>query len=1074
MNLDAWNEAFFQKLVKDVGRPGDPLYFYVDADVLADISGIDDPDMAVDAFADEFRKTSFDESLRKAVAWRTNGFRGTPFFLSALAITVLAVTLEPLGASSNNVYSRQRALLFLGKTGGMPEGYDQVREIWSIWNQWLECEDGRKYGTATAREGSYPIQGFARSQAFLRYADKQDIYNFFKATGDNIPQNATGPELVAMLSAWLGQQGSPSRLARAAGNEGLRDELGQALVASRKFWVEEEQTRHVDASFGALALWDPDEDALHLVVPLAHEKGAVGASLMSLDQVEWEFDGSVPHFYLTTPDTDPASWLDEVIEDWELNDTWSAVWVPPEDGIHLFVQDEDGLQWVGTKKPQPHQVHRVLVGPAGEDKILDAVIAMSEDVDGGVEVSFIDGPVRGHHWLSLDGDTNVSAKAAARIKGLEAKRAVRRNHRLSGGLKLIGNTYLNGFEPDIAIPNQVLREAMDAKTGPVVKVDGVRCEGWITDVDTGELLFPLTGETLDPGEHFIEVRVGDVTHRSNIYSQQPQSPALPRPRRKKHVRDHIARFSLDRNRDPQVLMINDEGEIFEITPSTEIRYWLRILGDKDQDIADFESYFDSSWLDWIYPVPGQKAGTLLFAVREAEGRPWKILKRKGSLRALQQSSRFESMDEASAWSVMDLVGDKAECEFVDEGAEDWIRQIRTDRSRHFTQRFERRSRQSWRLHGHRPPIASKSRPDITTKPQYNPYERLLWWLAEKGECGALSSTVESAFNWLCKEAGFPDTPDFKQTIRNMEALGHVYRSGSKIYVRPASLTWLPDSEALASIGGERSQETVGALVHGSGAETDEQDDALQATVAHSITQTRPHPDDPSRVIPIAPKTVFVQLGSRSRTVSQQAQELGFEFFDPSIRELQSFPDLNALLLEESRRIPTTELKGRIGEFVPSSVGAGGRWRRLSGNLTDLDNDAFLKVQTVRGPMYAWWSVKEQRLVNCGWVNGVWGFHRNTRTQDLFALVREKDRFAVWDAMPLDPRIEEFLVMRSGLLPRVGVDEGTSMWAGKPRRWRVYTNVPPSVAAVVSQKLGHRWSPSKGSGPSDLTRLEFPW
>ena len=145
-------------------------------------------------------------------------------------------------------------------------------------------------------------------------------------------------------------------------------------------------------------------------------------------------------------------------------------------------------------------------------------------------------------------------------------------------------------------------------------------------------------------------------------------------------------------------------------------------------------------------------------------------------------------------------------------------------------------------------------------------------------------------------------------------------------------------------------------------------------------------------------------------------------------------------------------------------------------------------------MYAWWSVQMQRLVNCGWVNGLWGFHRNTRTQDLFALVREKDRFAVWDAMPLDPRMEEFLVMRSGLLPRVGVDsgrarggrardganwvsaevdgEGANTWAGKPRRWRVYTNVPPSVAAVVSQKLGHRWSPSKGSGPSELTRLEF--
>ena len=187
---------------------------------------------------------------------------------------------------------------------------------------------------------------------------------------------------------------------------------------------------------------------------------------------------------------------------------------------------------------------------------------------------------------------------------------------------------------------------MHAGTEPIVLLDGVRCEGQIIDGESGELLYPLAGETLDPGEHSIEVRIGDVVHRANVYSQEPMSPALPRPRQKKHVRDHIVRFSLERSADPQVLMINEKSEVFEIRPSLEIRYWLRILGEKDQEITDFESYFDSSWLDWIHPLPGQRAETLLFAVREASDRPWKILKRKGSLRALERSSRFESMDEA--------------------------------------------------------------------------------------------------------------------------------------------------------------------------------------------------------------------------------------------------------------------------------------------------------------------------------------------------------------------------------------------------------------------------------------------
>lgn len=1076
MNLNAWNEAFFQRLVKDVGSAGDPLYFYVDDEVLAEISGHPDPEVALEDFVEAFRTTSFDESIRRAFKWKSGGYTGTPFFLSAMAITVLAVTLEPLGANANNVYRRQHRLLSTrGPQNGMPADYDRMHLIWTIWNGWLEQGEGRQYGLPTAHEHSrYKHQGYARSQAFLRHRDKQDIYSFFKAEGSRVPDGARGEDLVDLLLDWLGRRGSASRLARSCEDEGLRGELGNALTAAWTFWTGEEEARQGPATFAAVPLWDPDGDTVHLVVPLAHAKGAVGARLVDLNQEPWDVDEPLQYFHLTDQYTDPESWLAEPVENWKLNETWSTTWAPPDDGVFYFVPDEDGWRWVGTDSTSLASDYRVLLGPTGVRK-MKALVERA-----GAEFSSVAGPSDGYRWLSLEGDERISGSELARLLGKAPAQRVNRNHHLHGGLKLSGNAYLNGFEPDVVIPNDTLRTALAAGTEPVVSVDGTICKSDL-DPDTGTLFVSLSKETLEPGDHRITVQIGESTHHSNVRSTPPDAPALPQAQRRRHRRDHIVRFSLDRADDPMVLMIDAKHQVFEITPSTEVRYWLRILRDEDEDVAAFERHFDSSWLDWIHPIPGETAMSLVFALRESADKPWRILRREGGQGGLNESSRFESVREADAWTLMQLLGDGAKHFFVGEDDREFMRETRRVRSRELSELQGRlvHKNKKWGLRGNRPLSAKKTRADVTVDLLDNPYEDLLLWLSEKGEAGVLSATAESAFAWLCRRAGFPEVLDFQKTVRDLEALGHITRAGGKIAVRPASLTWLPDSEALASIGGARGQETVTTLLYGDGAPTEEQNAALQDITAHAFTQYRKHPTDPSRAIPTAPQTVYVQLGSLSQTVSQQAQELGFEFFDPSIRELESFPSLHDLLLDSANRISTAELKGRTDQFLPSNSGAGGRWRAFAMPLTALNEDAFLRIQTSIGRKYAWWSHTEQRLVNCGWVNGLWGFHRNTATQDLFGVNAEKDRFAVWDPMPLSPRIEEFLVMRTGLLPRVAVElDGANHWRGKPRRWRVYGNVPPSVAAIVSGKLGHTWSRARSSRPTDLKpsddtgRLEF--
>ena len=111
MKLSEWNSLLFEKLVVENGHPGDPLYLYVDDDMLADLSGMSNSQKALQDFTLAFESDNFESAARQASKWKQSGFEGVPSFMAALAMTVLAVTLEPLGKNSNNVYARQWDLL---------------------------------------------------------------------------------------------------------------------------------------------------------------------------------------------------------------------------------------------------------------------------------------------------------------------------------------------------------------------------------------------------------------------------------------------------------------------------------------------------------------------------------------------------------------------------------------------------------------------------------------------------------------------------------------------------------------------------------------------------------------------------------------------------------------------------------------------------------------------------------------------------------------------------------------------------------------------------------------------------
>lgn len=1071
MNLREWNEALFRGVVQSVGRPGDPLYFYVDDTTLSHISGIEDPEEAVRDFTRAFEAISFKQSAREAVMWRHHGYEGVPVFLSAMAITVLAVTLEPIGGNTNNVYRRQNELL--GKAGrSKPEGYEAMSNIWSVWNDYLQSPEGRQYGTPTARtNNTYTHQGWARSQGFIRFEDKQDIYIFLDEESPQIADSASGRQLVRRLGNWLSAQGSRSRLARMCNNKAVEDELGAILVSARNFWEEERDIRLAGAELTAVPLLESFGGGLHLVVPLTGMEGTQGATISDLDLEEYTLEAGEKYAFLTNPYIDASSWLREPITEHRLNDSWTVTWEPPEDGVYLFSEDADEDVWVGVKAPSPSTDAKILVDVGYQPDILERLAAKLGRSD--LQLGLRDSETERFAWITADGDTVVPGPVAARLLGQESRGRRERNHALHGGLRFTGNTFLNGFEPDIRISADAMAPAYAANQAPKILVDGVDLGRHLEVKEDGGAHLSLADQFLHPGEHAITVQIGNQKNTSNITSRPAAAPALFPQVKRRHRHEHIVRFSLERSPNPMVFVIPEDGDLMRVDFSGRLRSWLLALENSDPNTPRFESFFDSSWFEWLVHPSTEENEQLLVAARSADNGPWQILRRQGNLQTLANSGRVSQVSPLTPWELLALFGSGARYDYVDEDARLAFSKKRREHSTVNQDFFRHRKDGARKSPGLAAPPPRNWRKDTDGWEGGNPYEYLLWWLTEKGDSGVLSSTAEAAFKWLCERTKIPEVPDFNKVIYDLEALGHVARDKGRIHVLPASANWLPDSEALIAISGARGEEMVGVLESGGSMDDREQEAALFAIDSHVFTQTRPLGPNSSLRVPAAPRTVYAQLGSRSRSPSKQAHILGFEFYDPSLDELEAFPTLEQSLTNPDRAMTLRDLNGKIDLFTPTKRAPGGRWRRLSTGLANLDEDAFLRVLSSMGRRYMWWSKEKGSLVDCGWIWGLWGFHRNTETDRLIGHNQGRDLFAVKRYMLFPRDLERFLVMRSGLLPRTATSKPRGRRGGQDSSlWRVYSNISAGVAALVSSKMGHPWGKSPDSSPASLQDLEF--
>ena len=144
--LESWSEGIFRSIIA-VGRPGKPLFIYIDSEILGEIANLN-PKEAQKAFAKSFLNhykrgegdSPFENAILEALNWpKTPGFKSStkPQILPLLALCVIAVT-DKSPSPRQSVYSLLNELLGEDEEQGKPKGYEFIPEIWEIWNKWLK------------------------------------------------------------------------------------------------------------------------------------------------------------------------------------------------------------------------------------------------------------------------------------------------------------------------------------------------------------------------------------------------------------------------------------------------------------------------------------------------------------------------------------------------------------------------------------------------------------------------------------------------------------------------------------------------------------------------------------------------------------------------------------------------------------------------------------------------------------------------------------------------------------------------------------------------------------------------
>ncbi|GIG58527.1 hypothetical protein Lfu02_28990 [Longispora fulva] len=831
MGLEQWNKALLEDVMAR-GQAGVPLYLYVDRELLGKLSGLE-PAKAVSEFVRDFQAHAGREPFRRgaeaAQRWRRLGFAGAPPLAAHLAMTVLAVTEEPVGPYG--IYRRQNQLLGLDAVATAPPGYDHhVPVLWQVWNDWLDGP-GAAYGARTARaHPRWTLQGWARSQGLIRHSERRFIEEFLDESA--FPGDGAPP--VQEFLEWLRYRGATAfGLLQRFAHESTREILQEVLADEAKRWRRDGFRVRLSSPRRGLLQYDEWEGVFSGVIEVAPAWHGVPLDIGHGQSQEFD---SFDRYAIVGIDT-PAAQLLEIGYLHELTDRTAVQFGGRE--IYVFRNDPSlggRLQCRGIDQPTTchvlaHRRQTAKVAAALREAGLRAVPQAAD--------------VAGWSWfldLRLDPESDLlTSLNLARFGAASGQRIS-----VVGGLPIGPHTYLVGGEPDVDLP--------------VGGLSSVRFDGEMLSIAPNQRRVSLSEFIPEPGDHVFSSEFGRIRFQTISFARETaRTGRLARPIRPhdagyefgEPARDgaaHAASLSGADLRGVSIpealtvrcppggecLVLTAEGDIRQVWPSTP--QWLREIG------------LEPASVDVMHTIRSSFSHAAYFVVRSGLQHVKHVLAIPSGAARLPGHARSQSRQ--------DLVP-----EFVAERGWRWVGEPDKGMARVLEAAMRRRQTAP-----PEPPMQHVELPlraDVThaVDPR-NPYDDVLKWLSEREDGRASYDAFAESWSWACGRYDMQSSAgQARSALLTLMRLGHVEPDWSRrqVAVSPAVLVALPAAAGLHVLAGARPLRLLERI--------DDPDDDDPAVAAAVISLTV-HYRNPRTAAgqPLGPTVVYVEWdgGCRDR------------------------------------------------------------------------------------------------------------------------------------------------------------------------------------------------------------------
>ncbi|KUL31267.1 hypothetical protein [Actinoplanes awajinensis] len=1003
MNYLEWNSSLLTYVI-DRGDPTRDLYLYVDRDLLAKLSGLS-PEQAVEDFSRAFQvgmgSKPFHRGMQTATKWRLSGFPGAPQFVIHLAMTVLAVTEDPIDGS---VYKRQNALLGLPSLKSPPLGYDtDVPLLWRAWNMWLKGP-GAIHGRPTARSHDlWSLQGWARSQALIRYHDRLLIEEYL----------AAGDPSFDSFRTWLA-------LHRPHVWDRFREQPAMDILRAvfeeeeARFGVHEPRSRPATgpSQQQGLLSYDPMTGAFSGIVLIDEEW--VGRTVDLGQGEKHTVDGYDPVLQIQ-PDVSELEMLTTGVQHRLADDL-----VMRFGGESLYALRDD------ARVDAQLQV-RSVDHPAVVDLLVraDQVARVTSILQtAGLEPRQT--PAGIGDWARFR-DVSLTPAQPALLTGLGLGRAARAEQQCTffGGLRVRTGLYLVGGEPDVHLTG-------DEPVTEVI-VDGVP-----HPVLADDRRLALSDLALSPGQHRIEspcgtrtLRTEDYVHERPVHSEiarpivlLPHGYAVKPTEVRTSAAATLAGAALDGVQvyDPVIigkrpgtdtLMITYSGDVSEVFPTTPV--WVSEAG------------MQPSTIDVLATVRDNSAPVACVLVRSRAN------ERVQAIAVPSEAPRFEG--KAPSRPRPDLMTSLV----LSFRKWSWVgqRHPRVDKIMSTALRATERASST------APFVQPSPGPEVSRVTvaerlvAENPYDDVLTWLSERENGMASISELADTWSWLCRRYGLTDLAfRWRGALKVLEDLGHIERhyDSARVGVAPSTFVALPASAGLYALAGARPQQLLERLNN---------PDDPDAVVAEAALYWQVHHRTPVDVQgrPSGPQAIYLESDPAQRDVVQRGlQGLGVKMrglvADALLALQPAITDLDAVGTRQTMS-PGTEIHRR------TNLNGVYDWKPVR----DDARPGLYSYRLRSGRAFAWRQSPGDSLVEVEFGVGEWLLRAaEGETSLLHADQGTRRRLAVPEAVQLPRMISRALVLRSGLPPRV------SRIGPGPALYLVYENVDSSTTRNVAQLL----------------------